>query len=102
MHRKRRKTAFTAVFLYLLLTGGLWMFLASYTNSHNRLSAEKITSAELVIGGDKSRLTVAGKKITFGTEIFSPESRLYYVLYLLSPDEIRYISDVYSVCNHVL
>ena len=38
---KSKKTAFMAVFMYCLITSGIWGMLIAYTKSYNKLSAEK-------------------------------------------------------------
>lgn len=86
------KKAVSRIFIYLLLTAGAYMFLVSCSNSYNRMSAEKITPASIVITGNKASVSVLDSSLTFRTEIFSPESRLYFAAYLLSSDDFRIIS----------
>lgn len=102
MQRKKKKTLVAAGFIYLLLTTGLWMFLTSYSNSHNRLSAEKVSPMSLDINGDKARLTVLKFDFSFSVSGIMPESRLYYVMYMTSPDELRLIFDAFSLINDAL
>ena len=99
MIRKRKKTAVRAIFLYMLLTFGLWMFLNSYTNSYNRLSGEKISPAGLDLCGDMAYFEVLEHEINVDLSIMAPESRLYCGAYLLSPDELRLTCYIISVCN---
>lgn len=89
MKRKRKKTAVRAIFIYVLLTFGLWMFLNSYTNSYNRLSQEKIVPAGLDMYGDTALLEVLEHEISLDFSAVAPESRIYCGAYLLSPDELR-------------
>ena len=80
------------IFIYLLLTAGVYMFLESSSNSYNRMSEEKITPASIVISEKKASVSVLDNKMSFSTEIFSPESTLYFMTYLFSPDDIKIIS----------
>ncbi len=102
MHVKKKKTLVKAGFVYLLLTTGLWMFLTSYSNSYNRLSVEKLSPASLILSEDKAQLKILSHEVTFGTESLMPESKLYYVLYVISPDEVRFISDIFSLSDHII
>ncbi|MBE6862277.1 MAG: hypothetical protein E7497_05200 [Ruminococcus sp.] len=102
MHRKKKKTFVRAVFVYLLLTTGLWMFLNSYSNSYNRLSVEKLSPASLIISEDKAQLKILNQEFTFGTDALLPESKLYYVLYVISPDEVHFVSDIFSLSDHII
>ncbi|MCQ2469043.1 MAG: hypothetical protein MJ100_04460 [Ruminococcus sp.] len=86
---KKRKTALTAAFLYLLTMGGLWMFVNSYTNSYNKLSEEKIVPASLTIEHNRAALTVLNCKIDTDLRNLSPESKLYCGAYIIAPDELR-------------
>lgn len=90
------KKAVSRIFIYILLTAGTYMFLVSCCNSYNRMSAEKITPASIVITGNKASVTVLESSLTFRTEIFSPESKAYFSAYLVSPDDVRIISLVSS------
>ncbi len=89
MVRKKKKTAVRVIFLYLLITAGLWMFLNSYTNSYNRLSREKITAASLDLKGDKAALGLLEHTVEFSIAGIAPDSKLYCAAYILSPDELR-------------
>lgn len=89
MHIKKKKTAFKAVFVYLLMTCGLWIFLNSYANSYNKLTDEKIIPAGVYMNTDSIHVSVIKHSANLDTSMFSSESKLYYVLYMLSPDELR-------------
>lgn len=89
MKRKRKKNAAGAVIIYLLLVGGSWMFINSYTNSFNRLSEEKITPASLTIMPESASVQVLDKAVDIDLKPFVPNSKLYFGAYILSPDEIR-------------
>lgn len=98
---KRKKTAVRAIFLYMLMTFGLWMFLNSYTNSYNKLSGEKISPAELDVHGDMAYIEVIDHEINLDLSAIAPESRLYCGAYLLSPDELRLTCYLISLCNRL-
>lgn len=99
MKRKRKRTAVRAVFIYVLLTCGLWMFLNSYTNSYNRLSRDKIVPAGLDLCGDTASIEVLDHEIRLDLSAIAPESRLYCGAYLISPDELRLMCYLVSLCN---
>lgn len=83
------RKAVRMIFVYLLLTAGVYMFLESCCNSYNRMTEEKITPASIVISGKKASVSVLENSLSFSTEIFSPESSLYFTAYLVSPDDVR-------------
>lgn len=87
-----KKTAVRVIFVYLLLTAGVYMFLESCSNSYNRLSGEKIAPASIVINGNKASVSILENEVSFSTEIFSPESRMYFFMYLVSTDDIRSVA----------
>jgi len=89
MHKKKKKTALGAVFAYLLTAVGSWMFLNSYANSYNRLTQDKIAPASLVMNGDTAKVEILEYSAQFSTKLISPDSRLYCIAYLISPDELR-------------
>ena len=89
MRKKRNKTAAGAVLIYLLLVGGMWMFINSYTNSFNRLTEEKIVPASLTINAESASVQVLNKSAELDLSPLSPDSTLYCGAYILSPDEIR-------------
>lgn len=86
-----KKTAVRVIFVYLLLTAGMYMFLESCSNSYNRLSGEKIAPASIVVNGNKASVSVLENEVSFSTKIFSPESKFYFTAYLVSADDIRSI-----------
>lgn len=86
---KGKKTTVKLIFMYLILTVGLWMFLYSYTNSYNRLTNEKIVPAVLTVSGNDAELTVIGKRIDISLDAVSRESKLFFILYLVCPLELR-------------
>ena len=92
MKIKKKKTVVKAVFSYLLLTTGIWMFLLSYSNSYNRLTTEKISPASLNLTAESAEMKILEHTFVFDIEKFLPESKLYYVLYLIAPDEVRLIA----------
>ena len=83
------RVLFRTVFSYILITTGIYMFLLSYSNSYNRLTTEKIAPASLNITGSGAELKIIGHKLTFGIDKLMPDSKIYYVLYILTPDELR-------------
>ena len=89
MRKKRKKTAAGAVLIYLLLVGGMWMFINSYTNSFNRLTEEKIVPASLTINAESASVQVLNKSAELDLSPLSPDSKLYCGAYILSPAEIR-------------
>ncbi|MBQ8296429.1 MAG: hypothetical protein IJX77_01445 [Ruminococcus sp.] len=96
---KRKRTVIKLIFFYTLLTTGLWMFLMSYANSYNRLTTEKISPASLNLSAETAEMTILENTFHLNIEKFLPESKLYYLLYLVSPDEIRLSSGLISVVN---
>ena len=89
MRIKKKKTAFRALFFYLLLSGGLWMFINSYSNSYNRLSGDSIAPAMLDISGGQTRISVLDRNMEIDLSFILPDSKAYCGAYLCSPDEIR-------------
>lgn len=89
MKRKNKKTAVTAIFAYLLLTTGLWMFIMSYSNSYNKLSTEKITPASITLTEGSAEMSVLEHSFLLDLACFLPESKLYCGLYIIAPDEFR-------------
>ena len=88
MFKNKRKISGT-VFLYLLTTSLLWAFLVSYSNSYNRMNEEQITPANINISKNEITVNILHSEFTTDTELFSPESNLYYFSYLLSSDSLR-------------
>ena len=86
---KKRKTALTAAFLYLLSTGGLWMFVNSYANSYNKLSTKKIVPAVLTVNQDTATMTVLEHTLSADLRKIAPESKFYCGAYIIAPDEVR-------------
>ncbi len=89
MKSKKKKSVVKAVFIYLLLTTGIWTFMMSYSNSYNRLTTEKISPASLVVSGDKAEVKILKRTFSLNLEKIMPESKLYFLLYMISPDELR-------------
>ena len=97
--KKKKRTAARAVLLYLILTAGSWMFINSCTNSYNRLTGENIAPASLDLNGSKASVSVLDHSTEIELDSISPESRLYYAAYTLSPDEVRIMACIISLCN---
>lgn len=89
MMRKKKRTAVRVIFLYLLLTAALWAFLYSCSNSYNHISYEKISPAGVVMNGENVKFSVLEHEIRFSLDDISPQNRLYFPLYVFSPDELR-------------
>ncbi len=98
MRRKNKKIALRAVFVYLLLSGGSWMFINSYANSFNRLNGGHIIPAGIVIGKEEAAINVLNYSVEFDMSGISPDSRGYCAAYLLSPDELRAAAYLISLC----
>lgn len=88
MKRRINKTAVRIAFAYVILTGGLRMFLLSYANSYNKLSEEKIPPARLTVTGSAAELDMLGRKIRFASSA-NADSRGFLTAYLFAPDELR-------------
>lgn len=86
--RKINKTAVSIVLAYVVLTGGLQMFLLSCANSHNKLSEESISPMSLTVGEASARLVILGHSVDLGY-IVGSDSRSLLAAYLLTPDELR-------------
>ncbi len=99
MKRKQKKSAVKAGFVYILLTTGLWMFIMSYSNSYNKLSAEKITPASITLTESIAEMTVLENSLTLDLSGFLPKSKLYSVLYLIVPDEVKMIASLISLSD---
>ena len=56
------------------------------------MSEEKITPASIVISDKTASVSVLDNEVSFSTEIFSPDSQLYFIMYALSPDDVKLIS----------
>lgn len=65
MRKKRKRTLLRAIFVYMLLMIGSWMFLNSYSNSYNRLSDEKIAPASLNLSGNTAYIELLDHEISF-------------------------------------
>lgn len=98
MRRKKKKTALTAAFMYLLLSGGTWMFINSYANSYNQMSRSKIIPAAMTVSDDKATLEILHHCAELSISGIAPESKAYCGAYLLSPDEVRGAAYIISLC----
>lgn len=85
----KNKTAVRAIFVYIVLTVGIQMFLYAYTNSYNRLTDEKITPASLVVEENSAELKILNKSYNFSLDRISPENKGYFIAYLFTPDELK-------------
>ena len=99
MRRKNKRTALRAVFLYLLMSGGSWMFLNSYANSFNRISGESILPASISVVDENASIELLDHRTGFSISGLMPDSKIYCAAYLLVSDEIRIASYVMSLCT---
>lgn len=98
MHRKKKKTVLRAVFVYLLLSGGSWMFIYSYANSCNHMRGEYMVPAQMVVEDERATVDILGHSAEFSISDIAPHSKLYCGAYLLSPDDLRLAAYVVSLC----
>lgn len=87
MKKRINKTAVSIVLLYVILTSGLRMFLISYANSYNKLSEDPIVPAKLTVSSTITKLDILEQSINIKN--IKSDSKLYFVAYLLTPDELR-------------
>lgn len=99
MKNKKKKTVVRIFFAYLILTTGLWMFFLSYSNSYNKLSIEKISPASITLTENQAEMKILKSSFIFNIEDLLPESKLYYVIYMFSPDEVRLITFLGSMTD---
>ena len=98
MHRKKKKTVLRAVFMYLLLSGGSWMFIYSYANSCNHMRGEYMVPAQMVVEDERATVDILGHSAEFSISDIAPHSKLYCGASLLSPDDFRLAAYVVSLC----
>lgn len=96
---KKKKTAVRAVILYLVLTTGIYMFITSYSNSHNRLTLEKTEPAGITLNGSTAKMQILEESFSINVEALMPESKLYSFVYLFVPDEVRILTFLVAVDN---
>lgn len=58
---------------------------------------EKISPASLNLSADSAEMSVLEHTICFRTDKIKPESKLYFVLYMLAPDDVRALSLLISL-----
>lgn len=98
MRRKKKKTALKAVFFYLLMSGGSWMFINSYANSYNKISRDSIVPAGIVIKNEQAAVRLLGHNRELDLSWIAPDSKSYCMAYIFSSDEIRAASYLISLC----
>ena len=98
MHRKKKKTVLRAAFMYLLLSGGSWMFIYSYANSCNHMRGEYMVPAQMAVEDERATVDILGHSAEFSISDIAPHSKLYCGAYLLSPDDLRLAAYVVSLC----
>ncbi|MBR1592972.1 MAG: hypothetical protein IJ666_08180 [Ruminococcus sp.] len=84
-----KKYAVLIMFVYILLTAGLFMFLNACGSSYNRLSEDKITPFSASADSERAEIKLLGKSFSFDISSAAPESRIWLLFYLAVPDEIR-------------
>lgn len=82
--------------VYLILTVGFIMFIDSYANSCSLMQAEKTIPAEVYADDGVLHISILGHAAEADISVFSPESRLYCVMYAAAPDAFRAASAAYS------
>ena len=98
MRKSKKNTTLTAVFLYLLLSGGLWMFINSYANSHNQMSEDKMIPVGMAVTEDKASVEILDHCGEFSLSAIAPDSKTYCAAYLASPDELKAAAYIISLC----
>lgn len=98
----RKKTVLRIIFVYILLTAGIYMFLESCSNSYNRISKEKIVPASIVINDNKASVSILESNFNFSIKMFLPQSKIYYVAYTIASDDIRLMSYCISLMHDKL
>lgn len=80
MKKNKRKLKF--MFIYILAATGIWMFLCCCSNSYNHISEDKISPAGIIITENSANINILHSEYKLKTDVFKPESRIYYILYL--------------------
>lgn len=88
MH-SRKKTAVSLIFLYLLLTAGIWTYLYACSNSYNRIYADKVSPARLILEDNCARLHLMQYELDIPLDTVSADTPAAGLLYLITPDELR-------------
>lgn len=86
---KKNKKAVRMIFVYIILTVGVQMFMYSYTNSYNRLNDKKIKPANLIVSENNAELHILDKTYNFNLNKISPENKFFFWIYLITPDELK-------------
>lgn len=94
---KKKKAVVRAVILYFVLTTGIYMFITSYSNSHNRLTLEKTEPAGITLKGSTAQMQILEEEFSINIEAIMPESKLYSSGYMLVPDEVRILTFLVAV-----
>ena len=89
---EKKKPVVTAIMMYVLVTTGISMFLNFYSNSYNRLSAEKIPPAGLVTDGERADIQILGYRFSFSVKPAEDSNKMWLVAYLLMPDELKILT----------
>ncbi|MBQ8960434.1 MAG: hypothetical protein IJ071_04355 [Ruminococcus sp.] len=86
---RSKKTAAGAAVVYLLLTGGLWMFVRSYASFRTRISPQEGAALSVQADHGELRSDFLGKEAVLDLSPLSSDSPGYLPAYLLVPDEVR-------------
>ena len=84
-----KKTAVSLIFLYLLLTAGIWTYLYACSNSYNRIYADKVSPARLILEDHCARLHLMQYELEIPLDTVSADTPAAGLLYLITPDELR-------------
>ncbi len=100
MHRNKKKTAARSVVVYLILSAGLWMFLDSYSAFRRRMTGEDTAPASITLNSGSASVSVLDRGAEIDLSPFEPESKLYCAAYIASPDELRAVGFMISLCRY--
>lgn len=92
----KKKAAVRFMLVYLILTAGFIMFIDSYANSRSLMQAERTIPAQVRTEDGRLHISILGHSAETDISAFSPDSRLYFIMYVLSPDGFRGASAAYS------
>ena len=84
-----KRPAVLIMFVYMLLTAGIFMFLNACGSSYNRLSEEETVPFSTGVDGKNAEIEILGKTFDIDISDTAPESRTWLSFYLAVPDEIR-------------
>lgn len=91
---KNKRVILKAVFMYILVTSLLWIFLVSYSNSYNRINAKKISPASITINNNELTINILHDEFKANFDFILPDSKFYYILYFISSDSMRFAENL--------